>query len=273
MAQYRDCIVTFFDILGYSELVLSGRDPDEVLSVLAETKHHADIDPELQAIFESSFVNFSDCVVRVIPIDSEVNQSIQVGLLFHEILGLVHVQMELTARGIPIRGGVTAGPLYHGDGHLFGPSLVTAYKLESKIAQHPRIVVDPALLRRFDEDRRLGASHHTREQDREYLYSLLRQDTDGVWFVDYLRGAKEEADDPPCGYFEFLARHKQFIEAAVARLPHELGPVALKYGWLIRYHNEVVGEIDPGQLLRICGIKVADLLIEESAIPWLVPRI
>jgi hypothetical protein len=269
-ARYRDCIVTFFDILGYSELVLRGKDPAQVLQVLKEAKYHSKEDDELQALYETSFVNFSESVVRIVPLDSKANEpGRRVGLLFHELLGLVHVQLELSALGIPIRGGVTAGSIYYDGEHLFGPALVAAYSLESKVAQHPRIVVDPGLLRRAEKDRSLGATHHSVEQDRDYIFSLLKEDSDGIWFVDYLRGARDEVDDPPCGYVDFLVAHKAFISKAIADI-RDLNSVAQKYAWLISYHNSAVSELNAAAVKEQCGRTIGDLSIEIGNIPWMV---
>lgn len=271
MAAYRDAIVTFFDILGYSELVLSGKDPDEVLKVLAETRYHSEVDDELQAMFESSFINFSDCIVRITPLDGPANKKgSRVGLLFHELLGLVHIQLELAALGIAIRGGVTAGQIYCDGKHVFGPALVQAYGLESQMAVHPRVVVDPALLHRFESDRALGASHHNLKMDRRYVYSLLREDADGIWFVDYIRAAATEVDDPPCGWIEFLRRHRIFIENGAAKAGNKLGRVSVKYAWLARYHNEIVSGIDKA-LLTHCGVKRGELMV-DTKFPWMGPR-
>lgn len=53
------------------------------------------------------------------------------------------LQHALWSKGMPvwIRGGITIGDLYCGQGEVFGPALVEAYLIESKVAKYPRIIM------------------------------------------------------------------------------------------------------------------------------------
>lgn len=53
------------------------------------------------------------------------------------------IQLGMAMWGFFIRGAVTIGEVYHDDRSVFGPALVWAYELESKVAQNPRIIIDP----------------------------------------------------------------------------------------------------------------------------------
>jgi hypothetical protein len=45
--------------------------------------------------------------------------------------------------GLLVRGGLSRGRLYHRGGVVLGEAMVDAYRLESQVAQYPRVVVSP----------------------------------------------------------------------------------------------------------------------------------
>ena len=120
---------------------------------------------------------FSDHVVSSYPL-SEVKRFVPAA---EKILNEAYV--ELAARraaqiaqfalevGLLVRGGLSIGPLYHHDGVVFGPSLVEAYKLESRTAQYPRVVVSPSIVRMFPGN----------------LPPSVLADSDGVYHLNYIR--------------------------------------------------------------------------------------
>lgn len=69
---------------------------------------------------------------------------------------------------------------------------------------------------------------------------LLRQDTDGLWFVDYLKAILAELDEPEM-YPALLEEHRGLVnkrlEASVT-----LDPASKALTWLWSYHNQVVEE-------------------------------
>lgn len=52
------------------------------------------------------------------------------------------VQSLLLQYGLLLRGGIAVGKLYHDGEIVYGPGLVKAYELESKLAIYPRIIMD-----------------------------------------------------------------------------------------------------------------------------------
>src|ERR1700756_3728702 len=72
-------------------------------------------------------------------------------------LSLAHINLRyrmgmIAARafalGFLIRGGIALGGLYHSSDIVFGEALIDAYRLESKVAVYPRILISPTVLRR-----------------------------------------------------------------------------------------------------------------------------
>lgn len=239
-ASYRDCIVTFIDILGFRSIV-SKSPPKEIQEIVGLVQQLAGSGEEKIAkkdgfdrdddIPWTRTTFFSDSVVRVRPYDTKIHD----GSLFHELLNLVHAQAELAHRGIFIRGGLTVGKLYLRDNVLFGPAMVQAYDLESKFANYPRIVIDPDVIDAFKTDARLRSDDNSSKEELKSVRKLLKRGDDGLYYVDYLYAFREEMDD----YEEFplfLTRVKNHIVSNANAAKENLS-VLQKYLWAAKYLN------------------------------------
>lgn len=230
--KYRPAVITFVDILGFSDLVRT-RSAADVQGILDRVRSFAARESGDEGEHTRAF-SFSDSVIRVRHYDTEY----PTGAIFQEVLSLVHAQGELITDGVLLRGGMTTG-LIHADGSsIFGPGFVRAYSLESEFANYPRIVVGPEAFQDFRTDDRLHADHHDLVDEIHYLRRLLRQSDDGLWFVDYLRAIRGELDDPDM-YPVLLDRHRQTIVSG-AQTPAPR--IQQKYLWLALYHNRVCDE-------------------------------
>src|SRR5690606_36928579 len=96
-------------------------------------------------------IAFSDTVLSVwfLPKPGEYRP----GVLYQMLTHLHFAQVELLARGILIRGGISMGDVHvdAGKGVWFGPGIVSAYQLELD-ADFPRVVLDPHLAVAFREN-------------------------------------------------------------------------------------------------------------------------
>ena len=69
---------------------------------------------------------------------------------------------------------------------LYGPGVIDAYRLESKTAMCPRIVVDRSVLYELAGHENLWI--HDREEELSAVNGLVRKDErDGILYTDYLR--------------------------------------------------------------------------------------
>ncbi len=95
------------------------------------------------------------------------------------------------AEDIPIRGGVEIGTAARiGENEVYGPALVKAYRLESKLAGGPRIVVGQQLVATLESLRSPAADPYREAAEAaQYCRSLLRKDTDGRTVLDVLGGS------------------------------------------------------------------------------------
>src|SRR5262249_4352084 len=121
---YRDCLIALFDIIGFANLIAKSP-ASKAEAVLQAVYDAASYDDSIFA-YGGNTVNFSDTVVRFVPLDAAAGE----GVLVWELLNLVHVQSDMAYRGILLRGGVTVGKLEYVVGTakkpslLFGPGLV-----------------------------------------------------------------------------------------------------------------------------------------------------
>ncbi len=110
--------------------------------------------------------------------------------------------------GIMIRGGVTIGDLYHRNNIVYGPAMIEAYRLESKCAIYPRIIMSEDML--VIGIMKTLPEQNTLEEEIDYVDCLIRKACDGYYYLDFL-GKYEEFD---CGYdyYNFLKITKKIIE-------------------------------------------------------------
>jgi hypothetical protein len=239
-ATYQDRIVSFIDILGFADAIeRSATDP-----VLTEAIHAAlrtapfssplHGPPHYPAGMSYSptmkSTNFSDSIV----ISAERSAA---GLLtiieMSRAFSCVLLQLGMLARG-----GVAGGPLIHEDRLIFGPGLVSAYRLESRVAKVARIILDADTMAFARECGRADATVA------DYLEASLRVDDDGFTYLHVLR---ELGEDVAAGTDGALQRG--WWGTARATIADQLAatrgqPFADKVEWFARYYN---GEIAAGR--------------------------
>jgi hypothetical protein len=132
--QYETRYVAFLDILGFGEKVrLSERRPGdfgslhELLSALSWRPSEGQVDQ-----IDIQFQSFSDSIV----VSTKASTAGLIGLL-RNVSGLYVWMLE---RGMPTRGGVSKGSLFHDNSVMFGPAFLDAYHIEQTIAKYPRIL-------------------------------------------------------------------------------------------------------------------------------------
>jgi hypothetical protein len=155
--------------------------------------------------------NFSDLTLMSTPLRRRTRPSL--GAIFFQLLGLVHAQVDLIHQeGIVIRGAVTVGDVVKSYRQLFGPGIIDAYRIESKIANYPRIVVERRVLDEINANERLWV--HDREDELKAVGGLLRQDEkDGCLYIDYLRVIRDQCEGTE--FDEFVHKHDVFIDTCL----------------------------------------------------------
>jgi hypothetical protein len=268
---YRPAVVTFLDVLGFRERVASSRDATDIQRILSRLRSFSNNDAEEESLggdgeFEvTRSIAFSDSVVRIRFIDTPYPS----GALFHEILGLVHMQAEMMASEVLLRGGVTVGNVYLEGDMAFGPAFNRAYDLESQFANVPRIVIGPEAFVELRNDNRLVSTDNTADHDIAYIRRMLKCGEDGLWFIDYLAAIRSELDDL-AQYPDLISQNRSLILDNIRRVPAH-SRVFQKYLWSAHYLNEVIDRCGLSSALRLTQADIPALDALEDRPDWMGP--
>jgi hypothetical protein len=215
-----------FDLLGLNDpTVQEGR-------ALAIVEDHLRDDEFIRKAFERRLFVAGSQVIRTAPIKPGGT------LTFWELLDIAHVQAALIRRGVLLRGAITLGDVSTGADFATGRGLFEAERLRDEVAGVPRVIVDPRLILETEQNPALRAKHHTVLMELGYVRDLLREDADGLWFIDYLKVVVSEADEPPDSIW-FLDEHRRQVERRLESSP-ALDGSSRSWTWLRSYHNNVI---------------------------------
>jgi nitroreductase len=233
--QYRDCLVSYFDILGFRHMV-EVWGPEKIRVGLAELLSLSSQDFPLRRVTLRGLSTFSDHVVRTVPLEGLDAEQLLMTLQF-ELSEIQHIQANLATRGIFVRGAVTRGPIYINDEIVFGPALVHAYELEQKAAIYPRIV--------FDEPKIIGEIEPAvrREQMGRFYTDYLFRGDDEIWSVNYLQAGDELGER-----LRLLREHAAVVRRNLSEVSD--AAVVAKYQWLAKFQNSVVEKIPEADLAK-----------------------
>ncbi len=236
--KYEQAIVTYIDILGFSDLV-SAKTSQEIHEILMLIEKAATPCDSNKWLYAPETKVFSDSIIRIRKINTKANIDLHIGLLFYELSDLIAVQVDLICGNILIRGGITFGKIYVDDNKIYGPAFIRAHDLESKFANYPRVVVDPALIREFKKNNLLRNENHSLKQESSYIKEMIRLGDDGLYFIDYLRSFITENPDL---YLVFLKKHREIISESIKKYKDH-NEVIKKYLWMANYHNILIDEL------------------------------
>jgi len=164
---------------------------------------------------------FSDCYVL-----SETSPA------WHVVAAVQALGSRFLRYGILTRGSVVVGPAYHNGRVLFGPGIVDAYELESRMAFYPRILVS-------EDVRNAVWGYH----EGSWQGQLLKRDHDGWWFINLLVPCSSSwtlLSDPRAP--KDIRSHLEQVRRAllVAQKVAQDNPShAAKVTWLVHQYNEV----------------------------------
>lgn len=227
----RPCLIAALEFLGLDDPAAPEGRSQQALSAI---ESNLDRDPELVRLLETDLLITGRHAVYVAPIKRS-------GLLsFWALLNLVHLQADLISHGVLVRGAITLGSAMVGGGLVSGRGIDLAERLRNEVAHFPRVIVDPALL--IETERNPDLRQHPPMMELGYVRRLLREDADGMWFVDYLRAFQSEVDEPHF-YIDFLREHRKLVARRLegsTTFDHSSRATT----WLWHYHSSVVEGLD-----------------------------
>jgi hypothetical protein len=92
---------------------------------------------------------FSDSFVITVPLWESSDRHVvgNASSVFAALHGIAGIYLTAMSLGVPLRGGIDVGPALDDAGEVYGPPLISAYELECKAAEYPRILVGGGLVR------------------------------------------------------------------------------------------------------------------------------
>lgn len=230
---YTERLILFIDFLGFSEIVEKTATDAKALNKLIQAMDRLSDIGDSTYLKSQKVTQFSDSVVA----SYEVTEP---SAVFHLLNAIAFCVVELAHLGYLVRGGVTAGKLLHTSNRLVGPAMLEAYRLETKVALVPRVVIDSKLLeiaRKYRDD------HHSEDDEKEYASHFMTLDKDGHYFFDYVshRSVIEVTGGDQDLYPDYLdSLRKHLVEG----LGHSELSVRAKYVWLHRQYLAAVEQVE-----------------------------
>lgn len=227
---HRLSYCAFLDVLGFSERIRDSYKNGSA-DTLLESFHEIlarSIAQIKQSTDESMlyFKSFTDNVVLAHPRFSSDMES-EFGFILWSVN---EYQFQMALKGFFIRGGLAVDQLFMDENSVYGAALLEAYRLESKVAVNPIVVLCDNTMKLVD----MHIGYYSGEiapQIRDVL-----KGPDGRYFLNYLTECIIEGDDREYLDADSLRLHKHQIESALksyAAIP----TVFSKFSWLAAYHN------------------------------------
>lgn len=239
MPRLRPCLITCLSLVEEPPLPPDG--PGLV-------SRHADIlrscfrsDPKDLNPFEKRVCFMGPQLLRIVPLDSDANSAYPVGLLFDELIHLIHGNANLGRFMLPMGGVVMLGTVLDDREAFIGHGITQALQRRSLCAGLPRIVVAPDALEALETEPLLRKDTHTVKQEQEYIRRMLFRDRDGLWVLDPLKGMRGECDGDD-EYARLLHESAECLkrQLRLARKRDIIDDRARALGWLRQYHNRRV---------------------------------
>lgn len=161
----RQHYVAFLDVLGFSEMVEADL-VDQVQGNLAKLfRCHQSAAVIFRDDVNCQIIQFSDSIVVATPYDANRFEWFAARVADYQRL--------LLDERLLCRGGIAVDQHFSNGSFTFSAGLIRAYRVESKSARYPRVVVSPEVLSLV-------------YPNRESVPAFLVKEDDGLFFVDYL---------------------------------------------------------------------------------------
>ncbi len=189
------------------------------------------------------FFGFSDSFVASVPLRNDGGDLLPIVRVFSALSAAAVVTLMSLASEHPLRGGVDVGLATDiGPQEIYGPVLGSAYRLESKEAGYPRVVIGDELWRYFSAALANFQVQTTPVAQAvaditQRMMGLIATDTDGKRILDYLGQTMVQHAGPGGGQKDVLLRRAyDFVLAEQKRVVKEKNSKLIpRYDSLRRY--------------------------------------
>lgn len=256
--QYENRYVAFIDILGFKELIK-----------LSATNEHSDSERNseahsVSAIFNALDQNFSSIneTYEQISRDTEspdlrfntfsdfvvISSNLTHAGLDALVFSVWFVIREWLSKGFISRGGISKGKVVHRNYEegkapiIFGPAYISAYQLESEIADYPRVILSKDVRIIHSEIKQNG------EGTIHALEKLVRQHDDGPHWIDIFSHMRQDGFDKLS--IEVRPEAEQYSKILKQHMDDGSDNPKLyrKTRWLVDRFNEAISSTDYADL-------------------------
>jgi hypothetical protein len=227
---YEERFILFLDFLGFKNIIQETiADEKRIAEVIAAISIIREMGALSDHLKSKVVTQFSDSIVISYRCDEP-------SAAFDLVSEIGFALVRLVERGFLVRGAVAIGDLIHTEQYLLGPAMVEVYELESKCAIFPRVLISERLL---DVAKAAPAPHHDGEEEADYISKYLRQDSDGLYYIDYLtwNGVVHTIGGDSELFPRYLGKVADIIKKG---LTSKAPDVIQKYSWIrARYLEEI----------------------------------
>lgn len=252
--EYRQSIVAFLDLLGFSNTVKDTENEKQLIGALriikawnstdganykfaglkkAICESGADLD-ENKVSEEINISYFSDSLVITLPYEEkEFDAKLKIVIYL-----TANLLSALAMNSFFVRGGIAIGNMYHKKNIFFGPAFLEAHDLESKKAVNPRVIFSNKIMEEIGSPEKL---------------TNVKKADDGLWHIDWFSWLKDHRTKQTEGLMTMgispfippiddVSYRPYFIKSVIEDRLHnkELEQrVKSKYEWLLNQMNEV----------------------------------
>jgi len=183
---------------------------------------------------------FSDTIILYVPLSDDVGNVYADGI-YTTLISISGSFIGMMAAGYIFRGGVDIGIAVEiNEEEVYGPAVLKAYDLESKIAKYPRIVMGDELIDFLRNSTNIPDSSPDSKHNKVMslkCFELLFEDGDGRFALDYLgEGVQKIAGEV---FAPLVPKAVDFLQRQAKRLKQKRNPdLFLRYESLSNYFDE-----------------------------------
>lgn len=217
-SKYEKRFVFYIDVLGFSKKVENSTKPEEIKNIIdclkqdfiRENKRHK-LEYQITQVSDCIIISFNICEkFKLLPIiliieDLQANAFVKYGLLF--------------------RGAGIYGNMFHDNEYLFGTAYQDAYKLETKYATYPRIIIEKETIDKLFVT------------EKEHCLEYLQKEDELFYYIDFL-GNENNSDDSIEEKEKFYNKAREIIKQGLNE--YKNNDVSKKYKWLKEKYNKAI---------------------------------